>query len=172
MRICPSCEFQNLEGLFFCDDCGTPLFDANGIIAVPFTRKLDAATLPKEVKAVVSTPLGTTLFKAGMAVVVKFKPSGQEVRLEQRDELTFGRADPATKSEPSVDLTPFGALDNGVSRNHAAIRRVDNSLMLVDLGSVNGTFINGQQIPPNQPHVVRNGDEIQFGKLAATIFFK
>ncbi|WP_449271898.1 FhaA domain-containing protein [Halostreptopolyspora alba] len=36
-------------------------------------------------------------------------------------------------------------VDNGVSRHHAEIRVEDNEAVLVDLGSTNGTFVNGQQ---------------------------
>lgn len=36
-------------------------------------------------------------------------------------------------------------VDNGVSRHHAEIRVEDNEAFLVDLGSTNGTFVNGQQ---------------------------
>lgn len=171
MRICPSCEFQNMEGLFFCDECGLPLFGEEGTITVPFTQKLSTASIPREVKSVVA-PVGTTVLKSNTMLVIRFKGLGQEVRVEPKDEILFGRGDASAPKNPDVDLNPYGALDNGVSRTHAAIRRKDKSLMLVDLNSTNGTFINGQQIPPQQPRIIRDGDEIQFGKLIATIYFK
>ncbi|WP_449406514.1 FhaA domain-containing protein [Nocardiopsis baichengensis] len=37
-------------------------------------------------------------------------------------------------------------VDNGVSRHHAEIRLEDDEAVLVDLGSTNGTFVNGQQV--------------------------
>ncbi|GAB3497357.1 FhaA domain-containing protein [Nocardiopsis coralliicola] len=37
-------------------------------------------------------------------------------------------------------------VDNGVSRHHAEIRVEDDDAVLVDLGSTNGTFVNGQQV--------------------------
>jgi len=40
------------------------------------------------------------------------------------------------------------------------------------VGSSNGTFLNGQRLVPNQPRVLRDGDEVRFGKLVAHIYFK
>lgn len=49
-----------------------------------------------------------------------------------------------------------------VSRNHAAIRQEsDGSFMLMDLGSSNGTFVNGQRL--TRPVTLRNGWIIEIG---------
>lgn len=50
--------------------------------------------------------------------------------------------------------------DTEVSRQHAEIRRVNNVFTLVDLGSSNGTFVNGQRI---RHHVLASGDQVQVG---------
>jgi pSer/pThr/pTyr-binding forkhead associated (FHA) protein len=69
-------------------------------------------------------------------------------------------------------MGPFGGADQGVSRRHAEIRRGEDTLTLVDLGSTNGTHLNGQRLIPHQPRVLRDGDEIRMGKLVFHIFFK
>lgn len=46
-----------------------------------------------------------------------------------------------------------------VSRHHAQIRRLDNQYILEDLGSRNGTHVNGRQV--TEPHILQDGDEIQ-----------
>jgi len=46
-----------------------------------------------------------------------------------------------------------------VSRHHAQIRRLDNQYVLEDLGSRNGTYVNGRQVI--EPHILQDGDEIQ-----------
>ncbi len=51
--------------------------------------------------------------------------------------------------------------DTEVSRRHAELRRVDNSHVLIDLGSSNGTFVNNQ---PIQEKDLLAGDHIQFGQ--------
>lgn len=47
-----------------------------------------------------------------------------------------------------------------VSRQHAVIERDDGSYQLRDLGSKNGTFVNGQPVR-REPHPLKDGDEIQ-----------
>src|SRR4051794_23940189 len=50
-----------------------------------------------------------------------------------------------------------------VSRDHAELTVIDRGLLLRDLGSTNGTFINGVRI--QQPCTVHHGDLLQFGQL-------
>jgi 6-phosphogluconolactonase (cycloisomerase 2 family) len=53
--------------------------------------------------------------------------------------------------------------DPEISRRHARFRRVDGGQLLVeDLGSTNGTYVNGQRIAG--PHVLSPGDQVQLGK--------
>jgi signal transduction histidine kinase len=51
--------------------------------------------------------------------------------------------------------------DTEVSRRHAEFRESEGSYSLVDVGSVNGTFINGQ---PIREAVLQAGDHIQIGQ--------
>jgi len=56
-------------------------------------------------------------------------------------------------------------LDDLVSRNHAMIQSLDvGSYALVDLGSVNGTYVGGRRI--SFPTVLKNGDKITFGRVS------
>lgn len=48
-----------------------------------------------------------------------------------------------------------------VSGHHALIRREASGAVLLDLGSINGTFIKGQRIPRNTPVPIQPGDVIQ-----------
>jgi two-component system cell cycle response regulator len=52
-------------------------------------------------------------------------------------------------------------LDDGVSREHAAIERDGGKVVLVDLGSTNGTFYNGARIEKRQD--LSDGDKISIG---------
>jgi predicted component of type VI protein secretion system len=54
--------------------------------------------------------------------------------------------------------------DASVSRVHASLRRVGDLIELVDLGSRNGTFVNGERVG-RQPVVVKPQDEIRLGRL-------
>jgi hypothetical protein len=57
---------------------------------------------------------------------------------------------------------------NEVSRRHASITRQGNRFILRDLGSNNGTFVNGRRL--SAPHDLRNGDVIMLGEVASLVF--
>lgn len=91
--------------------------------------------------------------------------------LQFKDELVLGRKGTGEIGPFVLDLTPFGADEKGVSRIHAAFRRLKNNLFLVDLGSSNGTFVNGQRLVSEQPNMLIEGDEIRLGNLVATVTY-
>lgn len=63
--------------------------------------------------------------------------------------------------EPGVDIL----IDNpSVSREHCEIRRADAGWIVADLGSANGTYLNGKRIGSGHPVV--KGDEIGLGKFS------
>lgn len=93
------------------------------------------------------------------------------VGLEVRDELLVGRADPLVGFQPELDLTPYGGKENGVSRRHVVITQGDKSLYVQDLGAVNGTRINGFQLETNQLYRLRDGDEMELGRLRILVRF-
>jgi diguanylate cyclase (GGDEF)-like protein len=64
-----------------------------------------------------------------------------------------------------ADSAQVRVLDDGISREHAAVERDAGKNVLVDLGSTNGTFCNGGRIQKRQDLV--DGDKISIG--ASTI---
>lgn len=52
--------------------------------------------------------------------------------------------------------------DPSASRRHAAIRMRDGEYVIEDLGSLNGTFLNGARVTARR--TLRNGDELRFGR--------
>lgn len=59
--------------------------------------------------------------------------------------------------------------DPYVSGSHAQIAAEDGTFILTDVGSTNGTMLNGTKVEPDQPVVLSAGDEIVFGKTAVTL---
>jgi hypothetical protein len=55
------------------------------------------------------------------------------------------------------------------SRFHAEISSIDGKLEIVDLGSTNGTFVNGQRLPTHDAQVLRVGDVISIGRIKYTV---
>ena len=56
-----------------------------------------------------------------------------------------------------------------VSRRHAEFRSERGELQVVDIGSLNGTYVNGQ---PIDSAVLTNGDEIQMGKFRLALLIQ
>jgi hypothetical protein len=91
--------------------------------------------------------------------------------LEFDEAIIIGRQSATEDGESILDLTAFGGNEKGVSRRHAAIRRMKNSIVLVDLGSSNNSYINGQRLASHEPYILIEGDEIRLGNLVASISF-
>jgi pSer/pThr/pTyr-binding forkhead associated (FHA) protein len=77
----------------------------------------------------------------------------------------MGRVDPTANVFPEIDLTEDDGLDKGVSRCHARILKQENKVFIEDLGSINGTFINGKKLVSHLPEALSNGDILHLGKL-------
>ncbi len=60
--------------------------------------------------------------------------------------------------------------DPEMSRRHAQIVQNGNSFTVEDLGSTNGTFVNGQRCTGATP--LRHGDRIEFGDTVSLIFYQ
>jgi pSer/pThr/pTyr-binding forkhead associated (FHA) protein len=89
----------------------------------------------------------------------RFRLSGTEVRV--------GRRSVSRGIDPEIDLTGPPA-DPGVSRLHAVfVPAADGTWSVVDLGSENGTLLNGAEIPQNQPVPLHDGDRIHLGAWTA-----
>jgi hypothetical protein len=169
MIMCPYCGTQAREGVLFCEECGQN-------VQKPTERTL--SVLPTKKVNNTSSDLasritwGTARFGMDSMVVLHIRDVAEPVILRPADKLIFGRSDNNSTTKPDIDFTPYGALEKGVSRIHAAIIHEDDSLTLIDLGSANGTHLNGQRLVPEQPRILRDGDEIRLGRLVTHIYFK
>jgi hypothetical protein len=95
------------------------------------------------------------------------------VGIEVKGRIVLGRGDPVANYYPDLDLSPYGGQEGGVSRRHAAIVQDDENkaLYLEDMGSTNGTRINGFSLEPRRRYRLRDGDELEFGKVQMILRF-
>lgn len=116
---------------------------------------------------------GTARFNQRTTLMLYIRGNNEPLQFDaaQIDELLIGRFDTETNTAPQVDLDPFEGMEKGVSRRHASIIRRDGSLSIMDLGSHNGTFLNGQRLTPNQLRLLRDGDDIRLGFLVLRVKF-
>ncbi len=93
------------------------------------------------------------------------------IGLEVRQHVVIGRRDPLAGFTPDLDLTPYGGKEHGVSRRHAVIVQDEAALYVKDLNTTNGTRINGFQLEPERLYRLRDGDELELGRLRMIVRF-
>jgi predicted component of type VI protein secretion system len=87
--------------------------------------------------------------------VINYDDSGAEVekeiiQLDQKDQFSIGRSQAAD----------IKVMDIKVSRSHCRIEKRGGKFYITDLGSRNGTYVNGDRITT---HELTNGDNIKVG---------
>jgi pSer/pThr/pTyr-binding forkhead associated (FHA) protein len=128
---CPNCGQPVLSGTRFCGNCGAEI---NGEEDRPPVQ--DSGTI------VDKEPVPYLLITAG---------PGRGQVFDLRGEVRLGRS----------RANAIALADGKISRNHARLDPVRSTYILTDLGSANGTFVNGVRI--TQPVRLRDGDLIQVG---------
>jgi pSer/pThr/pTyr-binding forkhead associated (FHA) protein len=165
MINCPACQNQELVGALFCSACGTQL--SYQTKTPPETIIYTKSRLPFDNEA--KTRLVEPVEKPSAHVLIKISQSGSIIPLEGSQDFTIGRVSGTQPILPDIDLTPFQAYEGGVSRLHATLRITDEEVVLSDLGSANGTRINGAKIPAYTPQRLVNGDRVTLGKFQIEI---
>ena len=168
MIVCPSCHNQELVGALFCSACGAQLTyqtkSPTETVQYPEDGFATAVSLgPRE------APLSPA---ATSQAAIKIVETGLIIPLEGSEEFTIGRVSGTQPILPDIDLTPYRAYEGGVSRLHATIRVTSERISLSDLGSANGTLVNGEKIPSYEPFPLSNGDIIALGKFQLEIIIR
>ena len=105
------------------------------------------------------------------AIALYIGDSDEPLVVQLHHQITFGRYSNDMMTIPSVDLTSYHGRELGVSRLHAAIRREGEELVFEDMGSSNGSYVNGSRAAPKVPRRLASGNMIHLGKLAIEVYF-
>jgi len=191
---CPHCGYHNRIGTLICDNCKRPTVKqaVEGVSTKPFGAD-DAAAAQKNNAVSESQPAapaqqnrpmsvtdliaavksaGTDVFEPDMVLRFEIEGSPQPIIFYPKPETHIGRRDPMTGVTPEIDLTAFAGYRMGVSRDHCVLRLKDKRLELTDLGSSNGTSLNGMKLQPHAVHILRDGDELMLGKMVVRVIFQ
>lgn len=168
MIICRQCQKSQPEGAIFCSECGTKLSDTAGLT----TQTMDPVNDLQETSAFEPDPSEEIIEQHDQRVNLHILKSGERIALVGQDDFTIGRMSEGQSIIPDIDLSPYNAYQEGVSRIHASVKVANNKVQLIDLSSVNGTSINDTKIPPNQYHEVQNGDIITLGRLKVQVIIR
>ena len=88
------------------------------------------------------------------------------------NDTIIGRTGHPSEAQPDVNLDQFDAQEEGVSRRHIRLRRADTLVFVTDLGSTNGTQLNGERLKPDVEYPLRDGDQLKLGNLKVTVLFR
>ena len=114
-------------------------------------------------------PLGTDAV-VGRLMVVDSEATNAQFPVPSESEVLIGRLDPHRGIRPEVDLSRYDPAAR-VSRKHARIMVRGGQFFIEDLGSANGTFINGRiRLKPQELHALQSGDLIKIGQTTLQFF--
>jgi hypothetical protein len=155
----------------FCSECGAHLIPTDNLV----TQNISPDQLGIE-EALASEPIMGIHRSPGSKIdtwgTLHLLETGQMLPLSDRNEFTLGRISEGQPIMPDIDLSPYYAYANGVSRLHAVVKREGEQVILMDLGSSNGTYLNGKRMTPNSEQNLNHGDVVMFGKLKIQILLK
>lgn len=141
-------------------------------ISMRMTIKCNVCDKENPGDAQVCARCGVALMKSGIPVSACFELTviGDEngifpIESTAVEGYVIGRSDDGTSYLPDIDLAAFGAREQGISRRHAALVRYHNTVHIIDLGSVNGTYLNGRRLVPEMPLPINIGDSLRLGNL-------
>ncbi|MBA3943671.1 MAG: protein kinase [Herpetosiphonaceae bacterium] len=145
--FCPACGRGNRPTARFCATCGASL---------PAPAPAAKPTSPPPL--ILPTP---SLQPAGRFHITTSRGSWDFPL--QTVPCRIGRRDPSQNHYPELDLADY---DRGhASRRHAVIERRGAQFVLTDVGSINGTILNGKRISPHHAYPLQAGDIITIGDV-------
>ena len=167
MIVCSNCQHQNVSGAMFCAECGAQLDGVETLVTQAITDEQIEEELRKKAPRPepVSGPGNSWLS-------LHLMDSGKILPLASRNEFTLGLIREGQPIMPDIDLTPYQAYASGVSRLHAVVKRDGNRVLVMDLGSSNGTYLNGRRLNPHVEEPLNHGDIVAVGKLKIQILLR
>jgi hypothetical protein len=171
MILCPNCHHQEVTGALFCSECGAQLVSTQRVSTQAIRRHpSDILSTIQESNPPPTEPAPATTVDA--VVSLYLIDSGQILHLAGRTEFTLGRVAEGQPILPDVDLSPYEAYTQGVSRLHSCLKIINQRVVITDLGSSNGTRVNGQKIMPHIDYPLNHGDVIALGKLKVQVLIR
>lgn len=166
MITCKVCNNQEYHGVLFCGECGSQL-------SLVDDKNVDTFIYPSQVRGL-ELDISNTIPKKileNKTFILYCLEQEEVVNIPDQDEFTIGRLVDGQVITPDVDLNLFGAFDKGVSRLHATIRinPEKTKIHVIDLGSANGSSVNGYEIPANSEVPLNHGDVLTLGKFSMKV---
>jgi len=164
MIYCNNCGHANPDGSNFCSQCGSPL------------EKPGQADKPDKAEKAVPESMDTTRTMPAVPesehdglssddeAAVNALPKGSALLIVRRGAEAGSRflLDTETSTVGRSQDADILLDDISVSRRHAVFTRTDDGVVVKDVGSLNGTYVNRQMV---DEQLLQPGDEVQIGKF-------
>jgi pSer/pThr/pTyr-binding forkhead associated (FHA) protein len=178
MIECPFCHVTHVINTIFCDECGQFIGESGEIVTEKFpTAEEDGQPVrwknPRDTMKInfSDDPEGQEGGQAYPVICLDIGPGKREVRVQLDRPVHIGRLDATNNVFPEIDLSSESSLTSAVSRRHARMFLRDNIVMIEDLDSLNGTYINNERLPPFLPVNIADGDTLKLGSLEIGVMF-
>jgi len=169
-NICPVCKNSNEVDALICGHCGTILespFMGSGTRTMTTNMPMPISEGTKEwsIDETAVPDHGIAVYMEG-----EFDP----IHTDERDEFVIGRRSGKTAgvSDSLLDLAPLGGYARGVSRRHVVVRRAEQGYEVLDLGSVNGTWLNNGRLVPHKQYSLTSGAHLRLGSMRLVVLFR
>lgn len=160
MISCHVCHASVYYGTLFCPECCARVSEDTSAPtnALPINEAKDKISSR-------STASSHSPLTSSDMIALKVAGNNVGIPLFGQQEYILGRAEKGQAVIPDIDLNRFGAHEKGVSRLHCHLRFEGDLLLVIDLGSANGTFINDKKVLPDHPATLSDGDILRLGNL-------
>jgi hypothetical protein len=169
-NICLVCNTKNELDAVVCWKCGAELADpyldpgATTKTTDPLAKEHHATEDVRTDHAAVPAS-GIAVYVAGVRT---------PAYIDTKGEFVIGRKVEKTSDLPEtmLDLSPLGGYGLGISRRHAVIRRVEQGYEVVDLGSVNGSWLNNERLVPHKSYPLASGAQLRLGSMRLFVLYR
>jgi hypothetical protein len=164
---CPKCGHENSYGALMCSSCYTLLNSVAPVRTISISKQEAANLIRTGHRQARHTEHEGRLSSHSIALYIS--DSNEPAILNVIKEMVLGRIVPGDLN-PRFDLSPYRGQELGISRQHAILKRVDRGLVIEDMGSSNGSWLNNNFLKPYTPAFIRNGDRLRLSQLDIEIY--
>jgi hypothetical protein len=166
MVTCPRCGVPYRADRSTCPHCTLALSSDELASTRPLSRM---PTMPPHLSS------ASEALTPHHVVLLQALPSGVCLTLPHDAVMILGRratTEPlSTPSYPLLSLEHLDAHQHGVSRHHCLLERRASGLTISDLGSTNGTYLNGRRLEQHRAYPLVHRDHLILGTLHLAVFF-
>lgn len=160
--VCGHCGYENSPDESRCANCGRSLNDNTTLMASGAALEIERPPVDLDGQPVDDDVL--YFYVAGSRYHDPLLHRGHS-------SVILGRQRDESLEAEFIDLSGYLAYSLGVSRQHVRVSYHDDRYMVEDLGSANGTWLNGNRLETDRTYLLRRGDHLQLGELMVFVYF-